>query len=168
MSAFSETMSLATRLACASVPFLHHAIECEPLGHGVDGTRARMTAMVDRAPFWRLGGLLYVHVPLPHPAGELPRRSLKAEYEANVEQAVDMVDALLLRVRARFGRDFEIDVTADHLLRVELWCQIPVYAGPDCGRDLPRTVDHVPFFLITDDAGKTALPPSATNVGILK
>ena len=168
MSAFSETTSLEARLACMSVPFLARVIACQPSGRGLEATRARMTATVDRAPFWRLGGLLYVHVPLPHPTGELPAHSLKAEYEANVDQAVEMVDALLLRARASFGGGFEIDVTADHPLRVEQWCRAPAYAGPDCGRDLPRTHDRVPFFLISGDSRTAVLPAPATNIGILK
>jgi hypothetical protein len=128
-------------------------------------TRRDMAAQVERAPFWREGGLLYVHFPLPHPSmsGDFP--SLRSEYEANVGAAERMVAQLAARLRASFGDDFALVITADHPLRIALWCAAPAYAKPGCAAGLPADRGRVQYIVASPKPVTAVI--GATNVGML-
>lgn len=110
--------------------------------------------------------MLYVHVPLPHPLGTGTGRWLQTEYQANLDLAVATIDDLLAQARAAFGTGYEIDITADHPLRVALWCKSPAYAGPRCGQGMLHADHQVPFIVVSDGALPPSLPSS--NVGVLR
>jgi hypothetical protein len=84
------------------------------------------------APFWRQGGVLYVHIPLPHPPGPSGSASLDADYAANLVNAAGYIDTLGARLRAAFGDRFALVISSDHALRPEVWCAMARYAAGDC------------------------------------
>lgn len=110
-----------------------------------------------QAPTWRLGGLLYAHLPLPHPPGDTPGRSLAQDYGHNVERAAGVVGEVVERLR-KAGRPWRLVVFSDHPLRRDLWC--PTYSGAlarACMDDATLTDAQVPLIV----AGNTPLPSLA-------
>jgi hypothetical protein len=100
-----------------------------------------------QAPLWARGGMMYAHVPLPHPPGPTVGGSLETHYRENVRRAVDLVHGIVDRVQqAKFDR-LTIVVFSDHPLRPSLWCANPLYANNGC--PLPRDLldDRVPLIV---------------------
>lgn len=116
------------------------------------------------APFWRTGGLLYVHTLLPHPPAAGQRRSLDDEYAANLELAAQFAAQIEQRLQSSFGSHHRLVVTADHPLRYEVWCTTWRYRGPDCARNPRFRASHVP--LIVAGEGAESLPAISNTLDL--
>jgi hypothetical protein len=92
--------------------------------------RARDTMFL--SPFWQEGGILYAHMPFPHPPGNLQGAGLAADYGDNLKLAANSAEQVWKRGRARFGDDFRLIVTSDHPLRPELYCRHEKYLETGC------------------------------------
>ncbi len=75
-----------------------------------------------RAPLWQKGGVLFAHLPLPHPPGAAAGRTLDAEYLGNAAMAVDLVQRIGVRLRDA-GLEMRLVVFSDHPLRRAQWCR---------------------------------------------
>lgn len=137
------------------------------VAHVAEVVRAKkiMISQVNQAPFWRDGGLLIVHFPLPHPSMTRDFPSLKAEYESNVAEAERFVAGLTAKMISRFGADFSLVITSDHALRTAMWCASPIYARAGCATGLPANRDRVPYIVASPQPITRALPSS--TVGLL-
>lgn len=130
----------------------------------VELAKQNMTLQIEHAPFWRQGGLLFVHYPLPHPSMTPHFPSLKVEYEGNVAQSERMVARLAGQMVTRFGADFTILITSDHALRIDMWCATPEYARADCAAGLPPDRGRVPFIVASPKPITSVMP--VTNAGL--
>lgn len=95
----------------------------------------KVLAGVDQAPFWQKGGMLYIHVPLPHPPGISTSGSLREHYAHNIEKATGFVTHLSERLRENFGTQARLVIFSDHGLRYQYACSTPLYASMPC--DIP-------------------------------
>lgn len=123
-------------------------------------TKRRMLRLVDDAPFWRKGGVLFVHIPIPHPSMTPDMPSLKVEYEGNISVAEEFVSNLVKRLGTNFGEDYAILITSDHPLRRDMWCATKDYASPTCIDDLPRDRGKVPLIFASFEKNTMQLPTS--------
>jgi hypothetical protein len=94
--------------------------------------RAATMAAVWRAPFWRAGGMLFAHLPLPHPPGDRPGGTLKQDYQDNLALASEFLGQMVERARAAKLERLRLVVFSDHPLRQTLWCSKPVYRVQGC------------------------------------
>lgn len=86
-------------------------------------------------PFWKRGGLLYAHLPIPHPPGMAGWQSLDSDYADNIGVARQLVHEVAQKAIARFGDKVRIIVTSDHGLRTRIWCADSAfnpYRGAPC------------------------------------
>lgn len=105
--------------------------------------RARDTMFL--SPFWQEGGILYAHMPFPHPPGNLQEAGLAADYGDNLKLAANTAAQVWKRGRARFGDDFRLIVTSDHPLRPELYCRHQKYLETGCKITPSAFEDLVPY-----------------------
>jgi hypothetical protein len=134
-------------------------------GTGMPGWRKSLERALLAAPFWERGGLLYAHLPLPHPPADKPSGSLLAEYRANIIDSAELVGRVVERLQTRFGDEFVLIVTSDHPLRVDLHCGLPEYRRAGCGEGLPQNRNRVPLIV---GSPKRLQPPGLTSgVGLL-
>jgi hypothetical protein len=117
------------------------------------------------APFWRDGGTLYLHIPLPHLPAKASTGNLAVDYRANIQEAARIADEIAVRLRSRFDRDFLMVITSDHPLRLQLACGQAEYKGPSCLAGVPDSKGMVPFIV----ASPQKLEPIrvTTNAGLL-
>jgi hypothetical protein len=101
------------------------------------------------APFWQRGGLLYAHVPLPHPPGDGPARSLGEDYARNILKAEALVLDMAARMQRQQGKDFRLIVTSDHPLRPQLWCLHYLYRYSGCHVDATHVDTQVPVIVVS-------------------
>ncbi|MTW00508.1 hypothetical protein [Pseudoduganella ginsengisoli] len=94
----------------------------------VNSARSEIYHALDNAPFWKEGGTLYFHIPLPHPPGKTNGNTLDEDYSNNIQDAAILVNSLTARLKSNFGNNFLLVVTSDHPLRPKLWCKLPNYA----------------------------------------
>ena len=92
----------------------------------------KINAAIHEAPFWSRGGMLFAHVPLPHPPGVTPHGSLDQHYRENLERANRLVAAIATRARVAFGERVTIVIFSDHPLRYEQACRSTIYARTSC------------------------------------
>ncbi len=100
-----------------------------------------------RAPIWREGGLLFAHLPLPHPPGADPGGSLDSHYRHNLERAARLLDAMLVRAR---DADMELRVVifSDHPLRQAQWCSdYDAYVDMGCKPEPALHDERVPLIV---------------------
>lgn len=99
-----------------------------------------------RAPVWSKGGVLYGHLPSPHPVGlSAAQRSLGSDYESNLQDVSRIAAEALDRLR-NSGRPFSLILFSDHPLR-HSHCDAPVYAVANC--DKTRYFDvNVPLIVV--------------------
>lgn len=102
------------------------------------------------APIWSRGGMMYAHVPLPHPPGPTVGGSLQTHYRENVKRAVDLVRSIVDRSRAANFDRLTIVVFSDHPLRPSLWCANPLYAADGCPLSPDLLDDRVPLIVAGD------------------
>lgn len=119
-----------------------------------------------RAPALSRGGVLFTHVPLPHPPGPVTGGNLQADYTANIGRAVTLLEKMIATAR-RSGLRVRAVVFSDHPLRQQQWCtDFAPYAWNGC-RPSPEFVDdHVPMITAGDDAADPV--PLATNQDVFK
>lgn len=102
-------------------------LRCATLNGEVWATLAAdVEAAIWRAPFWQQGGLLYVHVPLPHPPGEGGAGTLDEHYRMNIEKAAKLVAAITDRLAGQ-SLAYQLVVFSDHPLRSAHWCRSTQY-----------------------------------------
>ena len=154
----------ARSLLC-SPPYAPALLNCRPAAGSRDAAVDQLLAAAFAAPFWREGGMLYLHLPLPHPSME-NRESLRGHYLGNLARASQVLGLLLDRMRSRFGDDFSVIVTSDHPLRTEGWCRPGrEYHAPGCSRGLPANRKRVPFIVISPQLPERPSMP-ADNLGV--
>lgn len=104
-----------------------------------------------RAPFWREGGLLFAHLPLPHPPGADPGGSLGSHYRHNLERAARLLDAMLVCAREA-GLQPRVVVFSDHPLRQAHWCSAyDAYADIGCEPEAALHDEHVPLIVAGEE-----------------
>jgi hypothetical protein len=105
---------------------------------------------ISKAPLWMRGGMMYAHVPLPHPPGPTVGGSLETHYRENVLQAIALVRGIVDRAQqAKFDR-LTVVVFSDHPLRPSLWCATPLYAENGCPPSKDLLDDRVPLIVAGD------------------
>jgi hypothetical protein len=82
----------------------------------------RFEDAIMRAPVWRQGGLLYVHVALPHLPGASAAGTMVDDYADNVDKAVSLILRMVAQARASGILQLQLVVFSDHGLRPALWC----------------------------------------------
>ncbi len=95
----------------------------------VNRQRATMLEKIHNSTFWSGGGLIYIHIMLPHPPGVSDNTSLDSAYNENIERAASTVLELADRMNNNFPSGFQLFVTSDHPLRPNVWCSTQRYAG---------------------------------------
>lgn len=169
-----KTAPELVRIAVQKVPIIGNPVSVALITHQADQRHAVSVASMSirraafRAPFWTEGGgLLFIHIPLPHPSGEGAKRSLKVEYEENILSASTFVAELTRKLSETFGEDFTLIVTSDHPLRVSMWCSAETYSGERCAEGLPTGGENVPFIAITPKNSFLRTPTDVDLLGIL-
>jgi hypothetical protein len=103
-----------------------------------------------RAPLWSRGGMMYAHVPLPHPPGSTVGGSLAVHYRENVGRALELVRSMVDRAR-RSGFDrLTIVIFSDHPLRPWVWCSNPLYSTNGCPPPQDLLDERVPVIVAGD------------------
>jgi hypothetical protein len=97
------------------------------------------------SPFWQKGGVLYAHLPFPHPPGNLQNAGLASDYADNLNLAANTAALVWRRGRAQFGDDFRLIVTSDHPLRPELYCRHEKYKKTGCNIKSSAFPGFVPY-----------------------
>ena len=107
------------------------------------------------APTWTRGGVLYAHVPWPHPPGEARGGSLDQHYRDNILKAAQLVGAIAQRLASN-GKSFSLVVFSDHPLRSH-WCTSMLYPK-SCLLNAALQDENVPL-LVTGNA-----PPATDHI----
>lgn len=89
-----------------------------PWGNMTDATVAATLA----APTLRQGGLLFAHLPLPHPPGQDGTGTLQDHYRANVLRAAELLRRMLETTQSA-GLTVRVLIFSDHPLRQAQWCR---------------------------------------------
>ena len=82
----------------------------------------RVLAGLRRAPTLTRGGLLFAHLPLPHPPGHSDDGALAQHYDANLLRAASALSQTL-RSAAGNGLALRVLIFSDHPLRQPAWCR---------------------------------------------
>lgn len=109
--------------------------------------RARLAKQLDGAPFWERGGLLYIHLPLPHPPASMPSKSLANDYRSNMLDAEVVTRDIIQRLQASFDQQFLLVITSDHPLRTDMYCKGLQYRSDNCAVGLPANRGQVPLII---------------------
>lgn len=111
-----------------------------------------------QSPFWKSGGMLYAHLPFPHPPGHLPGAGLAVDYADNLQLAGQIAADMWRQGKARFGAGFRLIVVSDHPLRPALWCRHVKYRQTGC-EVTPTAFDgQVPYIVAGSSDAGDALP----------
>lgn len=145
--------------------------------HGVDTASCRASAVgawgamtervlagLQRAPTLTRGGLLFAHLPLPHPPGHSDDGALAQHYDANLLRAASAVGQAL-GTAAGNGLALRVLIFSDHPLRQPAWCS--AYPGFFTGACTPvqRLLDDkVP--LIVAGATTPSLAAHTSNLHV--
>lgn len=116
------------------------------------------------APTLTQGGLLFAHLPLPHPPGHSMDGSLAQHYDANLKRAADIVGEIL-RTATAAGLALRVVIFSDHPLRQASWCKR--YPGFFTGPCIPSdrlTDDKIP--LIVAGATTPDLTAHTSNLNV--
>ena len=82
----------------------------------------RVLAGLRQAPTLTRGGVLFAHLPLPHPPGHGDDGSLAQHYDANLQRAAQAVrETLATAVAHKLA--LRVLIFSDHPLRQESWCR---------------------------------------------
>jgi len=111
--------------------------------------RAATLAAVWRAPFWRDGGMLYAHLPLPHPPAARAGGTLEQDYRENLALASELLAEMVERAHAAGLQQLRVVVFSDHPLRQALWCAKPAYQARDCRPEADLEDRQVPLIVAT-------------------
>lgn len=102
-----------------------------------------------KAPFWKSGGVLFVHLLTPHPLMGIPLRSLNDEYNENILNSAETARLFAEKAKSVFGNNFRIIVFSDHPLRKEFWCAEKKYQEFGCKMDSSKISSQVPLIVAT-------------------
>jgi len=114
--------------------------------------RAQLDA-ARQAPFWQNGGVLYLHLAMPHPPGLTLTGKLDSDYAGNIDRSAEFTQELVKELRSRFDDDWALLITSDHPLR-SWWCNSPHYRGTDCSLRPEFQTKRVPIIV----ASRKTLP----------
>jgi hypothetical protein len=103
-----------------------------------------------QAPVWHDGGVLFVHMPLPHPSSRDPANGLAAHYASNLDAAAQLIGRIAATLGQDPSRSFSLVVFSDHPLRPATWCE----SAQQCLDDESLADDRVPL-LVTGDLPAT-------------
>lgn len=93
-----------------------------------------------RAPALKQGGILFAHLPLPHPPGAQGVGTLQYHYQSNLSRAAELLRGMLKSAR-NAGLEPRLLIFSDHPLRQSHWCRaLPVYSQHGCKPD-PELID---------------------------
>jgi hypothetical protein len=106
----------------------------------------QQTDFIDHSQLWASGGILYAHLPIPHPPGLDGAGKLDDDYAANIAEARTIVRSLVARAQERFGTAYSFVITSDHPLR-NYWCSTGVYAAVDCSTRPEFRSNRVPLIV---------------------
>jgi len=103
-----------------------------------------------RAPAWRQGGFLFVHVPLPHPPGRKEAATLQENYEENLARARELVARMAARAHEA-SMSIRMVLFSDHPLRQAEWCADQwVYSSRGC-KPIQELEDAMVPLIVADD-----------------
>ena len=120
------------------------------------GMRDRVIESMWQAPALKEGGVLYVHLPLPHPPAD-QNGSLAEQYRANLRLGEQVLQQLLDSL-AKNAVETRLLIFADHPLRQSMWCsREPIQFDKPCVVDASLADDYVPLIV----AAKSGLPDIA-------
>lgn len=168
-------LACARILAWASCPSLaarvQRSLGRESIGRALLADRSPRTTLVGKmedavysAPFWKNGGLLYAHLPIPHPPGIERQGSFDKDYQFNIASAALLVDRVAQRAQARFGSNFALVVLTDHPLRAAYWCTTHYYPQSDCSRKLTGHENGLIPIVLAGQAANAQLPGAARGL----
>ena len=127
---------------------------------------ADVLAAVRRAPLWKHGGMLFAHLPLPHPTAQSASSDLMHDYAENVQRAARFVDELIVLSAQPGGVEPRFLIFSDHPLRPAMWCGSIFYTAESCRlADLPSDTE-VPLVLAARQLGP--VPRIAGNAKVLE
>jgi hypothetical protein len=104
-----------------------------------------------RAPSWHRGGLLYLHMPLPHPPGEGGTGTLGEHYRANIAKAARLIGDMAERM-SRTQPSFTMVVFSDHPLRSSVWCPSTQYSHNGCPLEPSLRDENVPLLVTSSES----------------
>jgi hypothetical protein len=96
-----------------------------------------------QAPVWRDGGVLFAHVPLPHPSSRDPVNGLAVHYATNRDTAAQLIGRIATSLGRDPSRSFSLVVFSDHPLRPATWCE----SSQSCVNDKALSDDRVPLLV---------------------
>ena len=129
--------------------------------------RSALRTQLDAAPFWRDGGVLFAHIPLPHLPARTPSNDLLLDYSENMVEAADLLSRFLDQMLRSFGDDFVLVVTSDHSLRLGSVCREARYSSDHhCEQRMPPNLGLVPFVVVSPYNVRFGSVDS--NLGLLK
>lgn len=169
----SVTQDLLGRICPLSGPLSRFF--CNP---GKDGwplawarTEQEFKRAISEAPFWKQGGTLYVHVPIPHPAEVPGNKALNEEYRKNIGAAERLVGDLATKLKTNFDGNVVLIVTSDHPLRSYYWCNNTAYTevqdSAECMKANPENRERVPLIIATAAGRPVEATMPTTTVGLL-
>lgn len=128
---------------------------CSKLNLEIEGqNRPKLNKIAEAlwlAPFWREGGFLFAHLPLPHPPGVTAGATLQMHYADNVLRAIKLVSEIVVRARRVAPNDTRLVIFSDHPLRQALWCRIyEPYAAQGCVSVMEFEDTQVPLIVAGD------------------
>lgn len=127
---------------------------CQRLSHNSwSNMREKVIEGLMSAPALQLGGVVFAHVPLPHPPA-VGTGSLGEQYAINVEQSEKVLEQILDRVAAN-KIEPRILIFSDHPLRPVMWCSnLASQFDAPCKVTPELLDDHVPLIV----AARSDLP----------
>ena len=155
--ALQRRMSGATPPECADVRFAHW-----------QKLREELIEAMWRANVWTKGGMLYAHLPLPHPPGGIPLQgTLLAQYQGNLVEARTLVRSMLDKLKENGVSRYTFVVFSDHPLRIGLWCGSGAYSGAECLGVGKYRDDRVPL-IVASTAGMPPVSDIRSNDAIFR
>lgn len=116
-------------------------------------------SFIERSAFWRTGGVMVAHLPVPHPPGLDQLTTLDADYAANIDIAATLVQRWSLRLHAQFPGRASLVITSDHPLR-RYWCSAEAYGMAKCDTRASFKSNQVPWIVATDTERSWSAPTS--------
>lgn len=145
---------------------LHAHLElCATPQSSFDSGLSELVEQAWGAPFWRGGGTLLLHLPLPHPSGSGMRGGLSKEYLENVNAAEKFLRQAFGRLNSRFGSNYVMLVTSDHGLRLNMWCNQRAYQQTDCQGMMQEKSALVPLIVVSGEPARIGELPGS-NLGL--
>ena len=128
--------------------------KCQTISHRqFERVRDQTIDALYRSPALQVGGVLFAHLPLPHPPGG-HNGTLSDQYFSNIKISKDILKNLLL-LSSQNSVHVNLIISSDHPLRQSLWCsREPVMFDSPCLVDPALNDKFVPLIV----ASKSNLP----------